>query len=125
MKITFKSTITHQESEPNIIEFTSPVEISKQDNSFNVYEFIEPQNKIMNRIEVSENVVNIFAGTSTIILSLGEPIKNEYETPEGNILFDAELHKLENNDHTILMEYTLSQLNKSFGNFKIELKLSK
>lgn len=124
MKITFKSTIKNQDADPKIIEFTAPVEISKMDN-FKVYEFLEPQNNIMNRIEVSDKVVNIFAGPSTIVLSLGELIANDYYTEGGTVMFDSELHNLEVSEDYINMEYELGQLNNPFGLFQIELKISK
>lgn len=123
MKITFKSTINHND-EDKVIEFTSPVEISKMEG-FDVYEFLEPQNNVMNRIEVSSNVVNIFAGPSTIILMLNELIQNDYQTPQGNIMFDSEMTKLVNKNGYIAMDYTLGQINNPFGKYKIELTISK
>lgn len=124
MKITFKSTILNNGSEePKVIEFTAPVEISEE-NGFKVYEFEEPQNKVMNRIEVKDTIVNIFAGPSTIVLSLNELVQNDYYTEAGSVLFDSELKKLSIEENKVLMEYELGQLNNPFGKFKIELFIS-
>ncbi|MCK5867443.1 MAG: DUF1934 family protein [Mycoplasmataceae bacterium] len=124
MIITFKSTIKRENEEDTIIEFEAPVEITKM-NEYNVYEFLEPQNKIMNRIEVSEKRVNIFAGPSTVILVLNELIQNDYYTQEGTIMFDSEMKELKIEKETIDFSYTLGQLNNPFGEFNINLKIKK
>lgn len=122
MKIRFRSEIKNGE-ELNEIDFTSSVEISKM-NDFIVYEFLEPQNNIMNRIEVSSNIVNIFAGPSTIVLSLNELIQNDYYTEAGVVMFDSKMNKLEISDNLIEFNYELGQINNLFGKFKIKLEIS-
>ncbi len=123
MTITFTSNIKNDEKK-NKIEFTAPVTISKM-GSYTVYEFIEPQNNISNRIEVSENSVNIFAGPSTIMLSLDKKVKNDYNSVAGQIVFDSEMKELTSNNKEINFEYFLSQGNKIFGEFKIKLTINK
>lgn len=123
MTITFTSNIKNQD-ETNKIEFTTPVVISEI-NEFKVFEFVEPQNNVSNRIEVSNKVVNIFAGPSTIVLSLDELIANDYNTPGGTIMFDSEMKELVIKEDEIMFEYTLGQVNNPFGDFKINLKINK
>ena len=94
-------------------------------NEYDVYEFLEPQNKVMNRIEVSAKRINIFAGPSTVILVLNELIQNDYQTSQGTIMFDSEMKQLSIEKESIDFNYTLGQLNNPFGNFTINLKLNK
>ena len=122
MKITFKSTIKNEGNEPNHIEFVAPVIISENDG-FKIYEFVEPQNNIMNRIEVKDTIVNIFAGPSTIVLSLNELVQNEYYTNAGAVLFDSDLKSLDIKENEIKFKYSLGQLNNPFGEFEIQLKI--
>ena len=124
MTITFKSTIKRENEEDTVIEFEAPVEITTM-AEYSVYEFLEPQNKVMNRIEVSPQRVNIFAGPSTVILVLNELIQNDYFTPQGTIMFDSELKELNIEKDKIHLQYTLGQLNNPFGNFHINLKIKK
>ncbi len=123
MTITFTSNIKNGDKK-NKIEFTSPVAISKM-GDFAVYEFTEPQNNISNRIEVSSNEVNVFAGPSTVMLSLDKKIKNDYNSGMGQIVFDSEMKELTLNDDEIYFEYSLSQGNNIFGEFKIKLTINK
>ncbi|NQZ66094.1 MAG: DUF1934 family protein [Mycoplasmatales bacterium] len=123
MTITFTSN-TKNLDKKNKIEFTAPVTISEMEE-FKVYEFIEPQNNVANRIEVSHNAVNIFAGPSSIILILDELIKNEYQSPQGPIFFDSNMKELVSSENEVYFEYTLEQANKIFGEFKIKLSINK
>ena len=123
MTITFKST-TKGQGESNPIEFTAPVVVSQLEDLV-VYEFAEPSNNVMNRIEFNDKYVNIFAGPSTINLQLGEKIYNEYVTPQGSIAFDADLLKVETKNNKTNITYELSQVNNPFGKFHIELTLNK
>ena len=123
MTITFKST-TKGQGDANPIEFTAPVVVSQLEDLV-VYEFAEPSNNVMNRIEFNDKYVNIFAGPSTINLQLGEKIYNEYVTPQGAIAFDADLLKVETKNNKTNITYELSQVNNPFGKFHIELTLNK
>lgn len=120
MNIVFTSLITKQ-GEDNKIEFTAPVNVSKE-NGFDVYEFNEPSQNVANRIEVSAESINIFAGPSSINLVLNRKVQNEYQTPHGLIYFISELHKVELKDNGAIFSYTLSNVDDIIGNFDITLK---
>ena len=122
MTITFKSNINNN-NEIKKIEFTSIVSISKM-NEFKVFEFKEPQHNIMNRIEVSQDKVNIFAGSSTVMLSLDEIITNDYQVNGTNLFFESKMYQLSMENNNINFKYHLMQSNKIFGEFDILLKIN-
>lgn len=120
MKIKFISHID-QMGTKNEIAFTSEVTIS-QWNEFQVYEFLEPKNNVMNRIEVSSNAINIFAGTASIQLVLHQEIKTEYQVPSGTVFFKARLNKLEREENEINFSYQLNAINGDLiGEYDIKL----
>lgn len=133
MKIKFKSTIFQNENE-NQIEFTAPVEVVN-DGEFEILSFNEPSKNVANRIEISQQRINIFAGPTTIylILDKNQTALNLFElmTPEGvgrelefytqvidykfenlkEYFFEYELFQKVNNDKLVM------------GNFKITLTI--
>lgn len=121
MKLNFKSTITQNENE-KIIDFTSHVKISK-DNEFKVFEFEDPQSKLMNRIEISDRDVNIFSGPASINLSLDEDVKINYTTPQGDLLLVSNMSHLIDSEHHIEFKYTLKHNDSEIGLYFIELKI--
>lgn len=120
-KIIFTSEIM-QNGDKNKISFKSPLMQSKYDE-FDVYEFKEPSNNIMNRIEISKTTINIFAGSSTISMVLNEKLPIEYNTPSGSIILNSFLKKKNVIDNKIIFEYTLSEKEKLIGEYKITLEV--
>ena len=124
MTLKFKSKISNPGQEDQDIEFKAKVEVSDYEQ-FKAFEFIEPSQGVMNRIEVSDNAVNIFAGPSTINLVLGQTVVNEYQTPQGAIYFQSKLISLVSDPVRYTFMYELSQADSLFGTFEIELTLEK
>lgn len=124
MKIKFKS-LNKLTPDKNRFEFTSFVEIGEWDN-FKTYEFIEPSNKVMNRIEVSDNKVNIIAGPSYLNLVLNEDVENQYQTDYGLINLVVNMSYLEFKKNNINFAYKLYDIeNVVIGDFVIELEFIK
>ncbi len=121
MNITFTSLIT-VEGKENKIEFTSPVTISNE-NGMDIFEFVEPSNDIMNRIEVTPMLVNIFAGPNTINLKLQEKVQVQYDTPQGPLFLDSEMHRIEISKSLIEFDYDLYAAGKIIGKYSITLNI--
>lgn len=109
MKIKFKSTGS-KDGENNVIEFDALVSIDKYEQ-FDTYEFLEPSQNIMNRIEVSQNEVNIIAGMNTIQLTLNEKVPNLYATDYRNIDLVFYMKKLERSENFHTFEYDMLDAN--------------
>ncbi len=121
-KILFKSNINHNGTKDEI-SFESEVQVGEF-NNFITYEFKEPQNNMMNRIEVSDSKVNIFAGPSSINLELNKKIEIKYQTPHGELFLDSFMTKLNNkNKNNVEFEYSLSKGDEVLGNYKILLQI--
>lgn len=123
MNITFTSEIKNGTDKVEKIQFTAPVS-TRIENNMRVFEFEEPQNKVMNWIEVGDNNVNIISGPSTINLLLDTDIHIEYPTPAGTIHFTSNMKELQQSDQKISFIYHLSQGQKVFGEFKITLEIN-
>lgn len=124
MNITFTSEIKHSQDKQDKIEFTAPV-TTREERGMRVFEFAEPQNNVMNWIEVSENHVNIITGPTTINMALNENKAVEYSTEAGTIYFNSYMSSCEIADDVIKFSYTLSQGQNLIGEYKITLALSK
>lgn len=122
MTITFTSIIKGQNDEDNRIQFTSELTMDKY-NEFDVFEFLEPQNNIMNRIEVSDNALNIFAGPTTLNLELNQDIENVFETGQGPFILVANLSKLDKKENNVFLEYTLKSGKTLIGSYEISLEV--
>jgi len=131
-KIKFSS-IINQNGEINKIEFESKLLLNNDKyessslksylDNFDIYEFIEPQNNVMNRIEISEDAINIFSGSSTINLKLGREIKINYNTQSGIVILTSYMNKLERNDNKVYFEYSLANKNEKIGEYSITLDI--
>lgn len=123
MNITFTSEINNGTDKTEKIQFTAPLN-TRIENNMRVFEFEEPQNKVMNWIEIGENNVNIISGPTTINLVLDTDIHIEYPTPAGTIHFTSKMSELEQSDDKVTFKYSLSQGQKVFGEFKITLEIN-
>lgn len=123
MNITFTSEIKNETGKIEKIQFVAPVN-TRIENSMRVFEFEEPQNKVMNWIEIGENNVNIISGPSTINLVLDTDIHIEYQTPAGAIHFTSKMSELKHSEDKVAFKYSLSQGQKTFGEFKITLEIN-
>ncbi len=122
MIIEFKSKIKQNE-ENNLIEFKAPVNIYNRDK-FAIFEFADPQSKIMNMIEISDDEINIFAGSMTINLQLNKKVTIEYIAPQGAVYFVSWLEKITKQKEEINFLYTLSNQNDVvLGEYDITLKI--
>ncbi|MCP4336936.1 MAG: DUF1934 domain-containing protein [Mycoplasma sp.] len=120
--IKFSSIINHNGDETKI-SFKAPVTIGEF-KEFKSYDFIEPENKVANKIEVSDNKVNIFAGASTIELELDKVVSIKYKIPEGMLFLDTHMTELKNkNQEKIEFKYSLSQNGEILGNYHITLEI--
>ena len=123
MTIKFHSEM-EQGGEKNKVEFVAEGTVTKE-MDFDVFEFKEPQQGIMNRIEVSDKVINIFAGTSTINLELDKILKIEYNTPAGVMYLSSLLISLKKIKDGVNFEYTISSGNNEVGRYNLTLTSSK
>ncbi len=120
--IQFISKIKHSDDESEI-SFKAAVTIGTFED-FTTFEFVEPQNNMTNRIEVSDKKVNIFVGPSTIELELNKVISIQYQTPHGILYLDSHMSKLEmDNINNIKFDYSLSKEGEILGNYNITLKI--
>ncbi|MEE3928447.1 hypothetical protein V2E24_02545 [Mycoplasmopsis ciconiae] len=138
MKIKFRSVANSPlQKEPQVIEFSSDLERSFEEG-MDILTFIEPNQNIHNRIEVSKDKVNIFAGLSTINMELNKAVDNYYiqQTPDGKqikIVLTWLLNKIEHIFETSTKEiyklgYKLTQNNdfsNIIGDFEITLEIGK
>lgn len=121
MQITFTSIIKGQGDVDNKIQFTSEL-FKDQYEEFEVFEFMEPQNNVMNRIEVSDTALNIFAGPTTLNLELNKEIQNVFETGQGPFILNANLLKLVRENQLTKLEYTLKSGSSLIGSYEITLE---
>lgn len=122
MQIEFISKINQGDKE-NTIHFTAPVIVSKWEE-FDVYEFIEVESNVANRIEISNQKVNIIAGIASIFLKLNEKLPFNYETSQGSIPMLSYLKKIIKQPNFINIEYDLMQNEEIIiGSFNITLKI--
>jgi hypothetical protein len=123
-KIEFKSTINNQ-GKVSEIKFQNRVEILEY-NNFLIFEFDDPKQNVKNRIEISEVMVNIFSGASSLNLELNKKIRIEYQTGSGIIILESFLHSVDLNDkNNIIINYSLFNASSiEVGKYKIELKIS-
>ncbi len=122
MNITFTSEIMNQEGKTEKIQFTSQVSI-REEKEMRVFEFEEPQNKVMNWIEIGTNNINIISGPNTINLMLDTDINIEFASPAGAIYFTSNMSRMESSDKWVQFQYSLSQGQKEFGKFTITLEI--
>ncbi len=121
MNIKFTSNI-RQNGEKFKIAFESKVEISTYEQ-FKVYEFTDPKTNALNRVEVSDNEVNIFIGNSSMNLVLNETVSTVYNTPQGKLVLQAFLSKLEKSDKKIEFTYTLKSNGAKLGKYRLTLEI--
>lgn len=124
MKITFTSLIIDAQKKESRFHFSAPLVIGKW-NEFVVYEFVEPSNQELNRIEVSQDAVNIIAGPNTINLELEKDIDVLYKTNVGEIIFTSRLNKLKMQEDEVEFNYSLSDHGNEIGNYTIKLNIEK
>ncbi|UVD81866.1 DUF1934 family protein [Mycoplasma iguanae] len=123
MKIKFSSLIKQEDNE-NKIEFEAPLK-KEQWEEYDVYEFLEPQNNVMNRIEISDDKVNIFAGPASIFLELQNEVDIQFQTPQGIIIMKSFLEQLDKTQNSIKFNYSLkTKNNELIGHYKIHLEIS-
>ena len=119
MIISFHSIIDN-DGKKQEIKFSSQVTISKYQN-FDVYEFREPSQNQMNRIEIATNKINIIAGPSTIELELKKKVNILYSLGNSHVELQTFLKQLENKNGAITFAYSIMNKEKIIGNYKIRL----
>ena len=123
MNIKFTSKI-RQNGKEDQIEFVAPVQISSE-NGFRVFEFQEPSQNIMNRIEVSEEKINIFAGMTSINLDKSTEQVIEYQNPNGSIFLKSRVFKITLKENLINFVYSLASNQDVIGEYDITLSILK
>ena len=121
MYIQFISNIKQGEND-NKIDFTALVNISSYEGLV-AYEFKDPSTDVLNRIEVSEEAINIFIAQNTINIKLNKMCNVNYDTPQGMIVFQSFGKKFEIKKDNIKFEYNLEQNGNTLGEYFIELKI--
>ncbi|WP_322902001.1 DUF1934 family protein [Mycoplasmopsis felis] len=123
MKIKFHSLINQNDNE-NIIEFESESEYSKEDG-YEIFSFYEPSNNVRNRIEISENKVNIYAGSTTVFLEYKKDVDFDLDIENNNKISSLKLtshwFKKEFTNNSYLFKYSLSNDNSIIGEYEITL----
>ncbi|QKT05209.1 hypothetical protein [Mycoplasma sp. OR1901] len=123
MKLKFLS-IIHQNGEDNKIEFE--VEYQKAvDGKFTSYDFLDPQSKDKNRIEISEDEINIFSSNASIFLAYQNEVDFEYEIGEQSISLTSHWTFKDFNDTKYQFKYSLSSSGMEIGNYDITIELIK
>ncbi|WP_406613756.1 hypothetical protein ACJA23_02660 [Mycoplasma corogypsi] len=132
-KITFKSIINYDHSkEEQVIEFTAPVSISQTDEFPVVFDFVEPSNQVRNMFEISDNLVNIIAGSQFITLKKDQLANFPYSVSVDNkvleMILQTRMYDLVISPNHYEIKYELYILNDSektkTGDFHITLKIS-
>ncbi|MDJ1645506.1 hypothetical protein [Mycoplasma phocimorsus] len=108
------------------VPYTQDTFIDK-DIEFEVYEFIDPKSKLINRFEFSATKVNLIAGVSTLLFELNQKIANEYTIYDGKNKFKAYLHthltSLNITEKHKSFSYTLFDGERKMGNITISLEI--
>ncbi|MBD5423142.1 MAG: hypothetical protein HDR43_01445 [Mycoplasma sp.] len=129
MKINFKSTRTEHNDEPKIIEFTSRVDIEKEDDDFIALTFDENRNGkiITNRIEYNFDTLRIYSGVSSIQCKLNEIIKNNFVVDDikTNFYIYTKMINIDiSNKNDLVFEYFVSPDSDFNQSTKIKLELT-
>ncbi|BBU47638.1 hypothetical protein [Mycoplasmopsis felis] len=123
MKIKFHSLINQNDNE-NIIEFESESEYSKE-YGYEVFSFYEPSNNVRNRIEISNDNINIYAGSTTVFLEYQKEVDFDLEIENNNRISSLQLtshwFKKEFTNNSYLFKYSLSNDNSIIGEYEITL----
>lgn len=124
MIIKFYSKYGSEEIEPKEIKFSA--ELNKfEEDGFSILEFVEPSQKIQNRIEYNESIIRIIAGPTFLELELNNKIKNNFQTDQGVIILSTFLKTFNNaNDSKIEFSYDLLNIeDKLINSFEIKLEI--
>ncbi|WP_027120785.1 DUF1934 family protein [Mycoplasmopsis lipofaciens] len=128
MKIKFKS-IQHQNDEKNTIEFEANAHYEKfLDNltniNYHVYQFREPSQNIMNRIEINEKQVNIMAGDTTLNIPFGIKAANSFIKVNGQeFIIYTEMHNISIEKIKKEFSYSLySSSHELIGKFELSIE---
>lgn len=121
MHLNFLSTITMAGTDRHV-KFSASLTMS-EDDAFQILEFREPEQNVLNRIEVSDRQVNIFSGPATLNLILNEDLANEYQTPHGSIYVVSRLNQVVRSKDRISFQYTLSDKQALIGSYQITLEI--
>ncbi|ENX50917.1 hypothetical protein MFC_01370 [Mesomycoplasma flocculare ATCC 27716] len=93
-----------------MVEFISQITISKEeiDNSeITVYETLNPENKQMIRLEISNENLTIFSGENTLFFELNKEINNIFFNNNSKTIVSTFLKKFEKKANLISIEYDL------------------
>ncbi len=122
MNVTFTAIMTGKDKDDKM-EFTAPVKVSKIDN-FTTYEFTDPSTKVTNLIEVSDKVVNIFAGPVTYNFKLNETVQNRIEMSPGIQILNTYLFDLDRESGYVNFKYKMHfNDGNEIGTYNIILKI--
>ncbi|APJ38554.1 hypothetical protein [Mycoplasmopsis pullorum] len=132
MTIEFKSKILQGSNEPVYTNFEAKLE-RLNELDFDVLLFNEPSQNVANRIEINSSDVNIFAGPTTLNLSLNKWVDVEFIVNYGtnknqtfliNTFLKSLTHTKNENEEVYKLNYILSQNrdeNNLIGEFFIDL----
>ncbi|MCU4706502.1 hypothetical protein [Mycoplasma sp. CSL7503-lung] len=121
MKLKFLSLI-NQNGESNKIQFEVECKLNVN-GKFTSLEFLDPQSKEKNLIEISEEEINIFSSSASIFLKYNQKINFDYEIenqilPLSSIWTNKEFLKNKYN-----FTYSLSSSDFKIGTYQISIEI--
>lgn len=110
MKVKFFSGINLDGKNKKMVEFISQITISKEEinnSEITVYETLNPENKQMIRLEISNENLTIFSGENTLFFELNKEINNIFFNNNSKTIVSTFLKKFEKKANLISIEYDL------------------
>ncbi|TDV24131.1 uncharacterized protein DUF1934 [Mycoplasmopsis mustelae] len=126
MKINFKSTIK-QNNDERVVDFDADLEYTNEDG-YQVFTFSEPSEGIRNRIEVSDNEINIYAGSTSVYLKYNQVYNfdldiDHHQWKNQIINLDSHWFLKDFQENSYSFTYTLSRNGTLLGEYAITLTI--
>ncbi|QLG43272.1 hypothetical protein [Mesomycoplasma hyopneumoniae] len=110
MKVKFFSGINLDSKIEKIIEFISPITVTKEkinNSEMLVYETLNPENNTMIRLEILDENLTVFSGENTLFFELNKEVDNVFFNNGSEVMVITFLKKFEHSSNLILLEYDL------------------
>ncbi|MBN4083450.1 hypothetical protein JXZ92_01270 [Mycoplasma sp. CSL10137] len=121
MKLKFLSLI-NQNGESNKIQFEVECKLNVN-GKFTSFEFIDPQSKEKNLIEISEDEINIFSSSASIFLKYNQKIKFDYEIENQILPLSSKWTNKDFSKNKYNFTYSLSSSDFEIGTYQISIEI--